>query len=432
MTSFPIFVDVSRGTPLIYGSGEVAVAKVRTLLKRAPDVVLAARSVPRELRTETSRIRLLDRPPAEDDIKGRPLVISAAGDDVEDARVSSLARSLGVPVNVPDKPELCTFALGALVDRADVTIAIGTDGAAPILVTHLRSLLEQELHPRLGRVAAIAREFRRAAKRVPAGAARRAFWQKVVAGPPAAAILRGDEAEGCRLIEAHLDDTSPLAPAGRAILIGAGPGDPELLTFKAVRALKSADVILHDSLVGAGVHDHARREAVIIDVGKRRGRHGASQSDINALLIEHAKAGKVVARLKVGDAFVFGRAAEEIAAVEAAGIAVEIVPGITAAQACAVDARLPLTSRGAVPSDHPRDRSSLRRRARPRLAGPGAAGAGARNRHGCRDGCPHCRRHDRSGCRSCLAYRHRGERRTSRASRHRDDAVRSRLGPRKP
>ncbi len=360
MPSFPAFIEVGHVPPLVVGASELAAAKARTLLLRAPRVTLAAVTSPATLPgtlaalIEAGTIEHLARAPLEDDIRGRPLVVSATGDPIEDARISALARGLGVPVNVPDKPKLCTFAFGAFIDRGDLTVAISTDGAAPILATHLRGWLERELHPRLGRVASIAREYRgQAAARVAFGAARREFWREVVTGAPAEAILAGDEVLGRRLIEAALEGVPAEAPPGRVVLVGAGPGDPELLTLKAVRALKSADVILHDALIDPRVLDHARREAHIVDVGKRarsfdpRGR-SVSQREINAALIEHARAGKIVVRLKGGDPFVFGRAAEEVAAVEAAGIAVEIVPGITAAQACAADAHLPLTYRGQV------------------------------------------------------------------------------------
>lgn len=348
MTSFPIFVSVDDTPPLVNGGGDLAVIKARTLLLRAQRIALATNELPAGLSDKAEQIDILPYAPDLADIKGRPFVISATGDDAEDTRVSVLARSLGVPVNVPDRPELCTFALGAFVERGDVTVAISTDGAAPILATHLRGWLERELHPRLGRVAAIAREYREQAKQLPTGAPRREFWRQVLTGAPADVIQRGDEAEGRRLIDALLAGATSELPRGRVVIIGAGPGDPDLLTLKAVRALKSADVVLYDCLVGDGVLEHARREAVLVDVGKRAGKPSTQQAEINAEMIRHARAGKVVVRLKGGDAFVFGRAAEEIAAVEAAGITVEIIPGITAAQACAVDARLPLTYRGDV------------------------------------------------------------------------------------
>lgn len=351
MPSFPIFIDVGTVPPLVVGNSDIAVAKVRTLLLRARRITLSAADVSPSLADLITQgiVEVIPAGPLERDIRGRPLVVAATCDEAEDTRISVLARTFGVPVNVPDRPELCTFTLGAIVDRGDVMVAISTDGAAPMMATHLRARLEQEFDPRLGRVAAIAREYREVVEhRVPRGAARRAFWQEVVAGAPAEAILAGDEPGGRALIDAALDGAPRIETEGRVILVGAGPGDPDLLTLKAVRALKSADVILHDALVGSRVLDHARREAYILDVGKRAGGRAVPQIEINALLVEHASAGKIVVRLKGGDAFIFGRAAEEIAAVEAFGIAVEIIPGITAAQACAAEARLPLTVRGKV------------------------------------------------------------------------------------
>lgn len=348
MASFPIFMNVRGIPPLVIGDGDMAAAKVRTLLLKAPRVSLATAAPHSSLagHIATGAIDVIAASPDEATLRGRPLIIAATGNDAEDTRIAALARSLGVPVNVPDRPVLCTFTLGAIVDRGDVTVAISTDGAAPILATHLRAELEQALDPRLGRVAAIAREYRAEAEhRVPRGQARRAFWHEVVAGAPALAILAGDEDHGRALIDAALAGVTAPNRKGRVILVGAGPGDPDLLTLKAVRALKSADVILHDALIDLCVLDHARREAVVIDVGKRAGGRAMAQATINALLIEHASAGRLVVRLKGGDAFVFGRAAEEIAAVEGAGLAIDVIPGITAAQACAADARLPLTVR---------------------------------------------------------------------------------------
>ena len=350
MSTFPVFVEVGQVPPLVVGGGELAAAKVRTLLMRAPKVVLAATQVVPALADLIARggIERLGHTPAEDDIRGRPLVVSATGDANEDARISALARALGVPVNVPDKPALCTFGFGAFVDRGEVVVAIGTEGAAPILATHLRAKLERELHPRLGRLAAIAREYRQtASERVAFGAPRRAFWQEVLTGRPATAILDGDEAAGRRLIDALLDGTAGPATAttGRVILVGAGPGDPELLTLKAVRALKSADVILHDNLIGDGILDHARREAHVLSVGKAKGRHSRTQAEINALMVAFAREGKIVVRLKGGDPSVFGRGGEEVDCLRASGIAVEVVPGITAATAAAASLQIPLTHR---------------------------------------------------------------------------------------
>jgi uroporphyrin-III C-methyltransferase/precorrin-2 dehydrogenase/sirohydrochlorin ferrochelatase len=224
-------------------------------------------------------------------------------------------------------------------------VAIGTEGAAPVLATRLRSFLERELHPRLGRLAEIAAEYRDAvAQRLPPGTARRSFWEGIFGGPAGEAILDGREEEGRKLIGAALDG-APIERRGRVLLVGAGPGDPDLLTLKAVRALKSADVILYDHLIGDGVLDHARREAALICVGKRKGRHSRSQAEINALMVALAREGKTVVRLKGGDPFVFGRGGEEVETLRASGIPVEVVPGITAATAAAASLQVPLTHR---------------------------------------------------------------------------------------
>jgi uroporphyrin-III C-methyltransferase/precorrin-2 dehydrogenase/sirohydrochlorin ferrochelatase len=351
MISFPAFIEVGLARPLVIGEGALAAAKAHTLLLKAPRLTLAAIRPPHALASliEDGTVEVLPRSVDENDIRGRPLVVAASSDNAENERVSRLAQALGVPVNVPDRPELCTFAFGAIVERGDVTVAISTEGAAPALATHLRAQLEQDLHPRLGRVAEMAREYRPQVKeRVAAGADRREFWNEVVTGRPAEAILAGDESEARRMIDAMLTGVKTAPAAGRVLLVGAGPGNPELLTLKAVRAIKLADVILHDDLVGPGVLDYARREAEIISVGKRGGAPSTPQAVISGMLVEHARRGKVVARLKGGDPFVFARAAEELQALEAHGIAVEVIPGISAAQACAAEVRLPLTNRGRV------------------------------------------------------------------------------------
>ena len=349
MRTFPIFVSFDGKPPLVVGGGELAAVKTRLLLKRAPSVGVAAGEVVAELAAlaEAGLVSLLPALPGIDQLRGRPLVISATGDDAEDARVSAIARALGVPVNVPDRPELCTFALPAIVDRGEVTVAIATSGAAPVLAQRLRAWLEQELHPRLDALAKLAAEFRGAvAERVPSGTRRRKFWEAVFEGAAAEAMLEGDEAKAKALIGEAIE-TAAATPhlQGRVLLVGAGPGDPELLTVKAVRALKAADVILYDRLVGLGILDHARREAELIPVGKAKGQHSVPQSEINAILIARARAGQTVVRLKGGDPFIFGRGGEELDALRGAGIPIEIVPGVTAGIAAAASLQIPLTHR---------------------------------------------------------------------------------------
>ena len=275
------------------------------------------------------------------------MVIAATGDDAEDARVAAIARALGVPVNVPDKPALCSFVMPAIVDRGEVTVAIGTEGTSPVLAQRLRALLERELHPRLDALARLAGDFRDAvAEKLPAGRPRRKFWEGVFDGAASEAALAGEESEARRLVgEAIEAAVKAQAVQGRVLLVGAGPGDPELLTLKAVRALKAADVILYDRLAGTGVLEHARREVELIPVGKVKGEHSVPQDKIQELMIERARAGQTVVRLKGGDPLVFGRAGEEIAALREAGIEVEIVSGITAGLAAAASLQIPLTHR---------------------------------------------------------------------------------------
>ncbi len=349
MRTFPIFVSFDGKAPLVVGGGQLAAVKTRLLLKRAPSVGVAAGEVVAELAAlaEAGLVSLLPALPGIDQLRGRPLVISATEDDAEDARVAAIARALGVPVNVPDRPELCTFALPAIVDRGEVTVAIATSGAAPVLAQRLRAWLEQELHPRLDALAKLAAEFRGAvAERVPSGARRRKFWEAVFEGAAAEAMLEGNEVKAKALIGEAIE-TAAATPhlQGRVLLVGAGPGDPELLTVKAVRALKAADVILYDRLVGLGILDHARREAELIPVGKAKGQHSVPQSEINAVLIARARAGQTVVRLKGGDPFIFGRGGEELDALREAGIPIEIVPGVTAGIAAAASLQIPLTHR---------------------------------------------------------------------------------------
>jgi uroporphyrin-III C-methyltransferase/precorrin-2 dehydrogenase/sirohydrochlorin ferrochelatase len=349
MRSFPIFVSVDRKPPLVVGGGELAAIKARLLSKRAAIVDVAAGKVVPELNALAAegRVAVIAPRPGVAQVRGRPLVVSATGDDDEDARVSAIARALGVPVNVPDRPHLCSFSMPAIVDRGEVTVAIGTSGAAPVLAQRLRAWLERELHPRLDALAHLAGEFRDSvAERLPQGRERRRFWEGVFDGAVSEAALSGDDGEARRLIAEAIEAAVKGAAApGRVLLVGAGPGDPELLTLKAVRALKAADVILYDRLVGNGVLDHARREAELIPVGKAKGAHSVSQDKIEALMIARARAGQTVLRLKGGDPLVFGRAGEEIAALREAGIEVEIVPGITAGLGAAASLQIPLTHR---------------------------------------------------------------------------------------
>jgi uroporphyrin-III C-methyltransferase / precorrin-2 dehydrogenase / sirohydrochlorin ferrochelatase len=349
MRTFPIFVSVERKPPLVTGGGELAAIKARLLLKRAENVDVAADQLGSELAEleRAGRVALIAAQPGVDQIRGRPLVIAATCDDAEDARVAAVARALGVPVNVPDKPALCSFVMPAIVDRGEVTVAIGTEGTSPVLAQRLRAWLERELHPRLDALARLAGDFRDAvAEKLPTGRARRKFWEGVFDGAASEAALAGEDDEARRLVGEAIEAAVKAETAqGRVLLVGAGPGDPELLTLKAVRALKSADVILYDRLVATAVFEHARREVELLPVGKSKGEHSIPQDKIQELMIERARAGQTVVRLKGGDPLVFGRAGEEIAALRGAGIEVEVISGITAGLAAAASLQIPLTHR---------------------------------------------------------------------------------------
>ena len=349
MRTFPIFVSVERKPPLVTGGGELAAIKARLLLKRAENVDVAADQLGSELAEleRAGRVALIAAQPGVDQIRGRPLVIAATCDDAEDARVAAVARALGVPVNVPDKPALCSFVMPAIVDRGEVTVAIGTEGTSPVLAQRLRAWLERELHPRLDALARLAGDFRDAvAEKLPAGRARRKFWEGVFDGAASEAALAGEDDEARRLVGEAIEAAVKAETAqGRVLLVGAGPGDPELLTLKALRALKSADVILYDRLVVTAVFEHARREVELLPVGKSKGEHSIPQDKIQELMIERARAGQTVVRLKGGDPLVFGRAGEEIAALRGAGIEVEVISGITAGLAAAASLQIPLTHR---------------------------------------------------------------------------------------
>ena len=349
MRTFPIFVSVECKPPLVTGGGELGAIKSRLLLKRAEIVDVAADRLVAELAEleRAGRVVVIAAQPGVDQIRGRPLVIAASGDDAEDARVAAIARALGVPVNVPDKPALCSFVMPAIVDRGEVTVAIGTSGASPVLAQRLRAWLERELHPHLDALARLAGDFRDAvAEKLPAGRPRRKFWEGVFDGAASEAALAGEESEARRLLgEAIEAAVKAETTQGRVLLVGAGPGDPELLTLKAVRALKAADVILYDRLVDTGVLEHARREVELIPVGKSKGAHSVPQNTIQELMIERVRAGQTVVRLKSGDPLVFGRAGEEISVLRGAGIEVEIIPGITAGLAAAASLQIPLTHR---------------------------------------------------------------------------------------
>ncbi|TNF23078.1 MAG: uroporphyrinogen-III C-methyltransferase [Rhodobacteraceae bacterium] len=349
MQHFPIFLSLSGERVVVAGGGAAALAKLRLLMKTEARLVVHAPDPAPEIETwaRDARLTLYRRALVAGDVAGARLVYAASEDAAEDARVSAIARAEGALVNIVDNLADSQFLTPAIVDRDPVTIAIGTEGAAPVLARALKAELEARLPVRLGPLARIGKAFRKVAEALPMGRARRDFWQAYYFGTGPRAFDAGGE-EGTRdaldaLLNAHL---ARAQRPGSVAFVGAGPGDPELLTLKARRALDAADVVIHDRLISPEILELARREATLIDMGKQGFGPSAAQSDINALLVEHATTGAQVVRLKSGDSTVFGRLDEEIEAVEAAGIAWHIVPGITSASAAVAAIGQSLTRRG--------------------------------------------------------------------------------------
>ena len=350
MKYFPLFIDLEGRRVLVVGGGEAAAQKVRLLLKTEARVSVVAEALSGELRElgRAGRVDAQDRALQPSDFEDAALVFAASGSAEIDERVAAWATAREVPVNVVDKPDLSRFITPAIVDRDPVVIAIGTEGTAPVLAQGIKADLESNLPLGLGVLAAEAGRMRaRVAETLPTGAPRRAFWREFFFGPIRDAFLAGETRDFEHGVDRALDsDSDREAPLGRVALVGAGPGDPELLTLKAQRLLREADVIVYDRLVGEKVLEFARRDAKRICVGKTPGQPSPKQIEINRTLTVEALKGQRVVRLKGGDPYVFGRGGEEQSALEALGISVDVVPGISAAAACAASIRLPLTMRG--------------------------------------------------------------------------------------
>lgn len=349
MKHFPIFLAMENQRLVLSGGGAAALAKLRLLLKTEARISVHAPDPAPEIIAWalTGRLTLIRRALEPGDVAGAALFYAADEDPAEDARTAAIARAEGALVNIVDDLSDSQFITPAIVDRDPVTVAIGTEGAAPVLARAIKREMEERLPPTLGALARIGKSFRRAAEALPFGRKRRDFWAEYYfrAGPRGLAEggAEGAEAALDDLLAAHLD----AAPrAGHVALVGAGPGDPELLTLKARRVLDEADVILHDRLVAPEILDLARREAVMVDVGKAGFGPATAQSAIAALMIDHAKSGAQVVRLKSGDPVIYGRLDEELTALDAAGIAWSIVPGITAASSAAAGIGQSLTQRG--------------------------------------------------------------------------------------
>lgn len=337
-----------KGQPcLVVGGGDIALRKVSLLLRAGGIVHLVAPDILPELQTqiEAAGGYVFHRRYDDQDLDNKTLVISATDDEALNAKVSRACQERRIPVNVVDSPALCTVIFPAIVDRSPLLIGISSNGVSPVLARMLRGKIESMIPAAYGRLALLLGEFRVIAKRTfPDTSSRRAFWEAQLEGPMPDLVFSGREDEA----RAHLQQAFAKphsTQVGEVYLVGAGPGDPDLLTFKALRLMQQADVIVYDRLVSAPILDLCRRDADRIYVGKARADHAVPQEGINALLVRLAQEGKRVCRLKGGDPFIFGRGGEEIEELAAAGITFQVVPGITAASGCAAYAGIPLTHR---------------------------------------------------------------------------------------
>ena len=349
MKHFPIFLAVEGRRIVVSGGGEAAISKLRLLLKTEARLTVIANETASEIDgwEAEGRLHVIRRPMTAGDALCAALFYAANDDTNEDARVTRLAQADGALTNWVDNLAHSRFITPAIVDRDPVTVAIGTEGAAPVLARAIKADLENRLPRALGTLARVGKAFRKAAEALPLGRARRAFWADYYFNiGPKALDAEGENGLGTalqRTLDRHLNAESE---AGRVTCVGAGPGDPELLTMKARRALHEADVVIHDRLVTAEILELARREAVIVDVGKQGFGPSTPQARIDAAIVKHAKAGAHVVRLKSGDATVFGRLDEEIEACLGAGVAYSVVPGITSASAAVAAIGQSLTRRG--------------------------------------------------------------------------------------
>ena len=355
MRYLPVFLDLQTGPVLLVGAGDLARAKLRLLAAAGARIRWFATDGHHDVSglaaADAARIELAEGDPLAADLRGVIAILCAGAGEIGIA-MSARAKAVGLPVNVMDDLAHSTFIFPAIVDRGDVVVAVGTGGTSPVVARRVRERIEAVLPARIGDLAGFIGRWRKTIHgRIPEFALRRRFWERVVDGPIGALVLagRGDEAEAALK---DIGDASAFAGAsmsgqaeGRVTLVGAGPGDPDLLTIKALRALQDADIVFYDELVSSEILDRARRDASRVPVGRRVGKPGIGQDAINRLLIEAAKSGQRAVRLKGGDPFVFGRGGEEVEALREAGVAYSVVPGITAGLGAAAQFEVPLTFR---------------------------------------------------------------------------------------
>lgn len=348
MDFLPLFHRLKGKPCLLVGGGAVALRKARLLARAEASVYVVAPSILPELRQLSldSGGDCREGSYQAFDLEGRFLVVAATENAEINQQVYKECEQQQIPVNVVDQPDLCSFIFPAIIDRSPVVAAVSSGGTAPVLARMLRSSIESVIPAGYGSLASLLNRFRKKVKdKIPDINQRRDYWEQTLNGPVAERVLAGQTENAQALLEQSLEEFDIKEPRGEVFLIGAGPGDPDLLTFKALRLLQKADIVLYDRLVSQPILDLARKEADLVYVGKARADHALPQTDINQRLAQYALAGKKVARLKGGDPFIFGRGGEEIEHLAEANVPFQVVPGITAASGCAAYAGIPLTHR---------------------------------------------------------------------------------------
>lgn len=348
MDYFPVFMKLQGQPCLVVGAGEIAARKIELLLKADAKITVIARKISTHVSElqAVHDLNVLQKSFSTEDLIGFRLVISATDNQQTNELVAHTATQQNILVNVVDSPDLCSFIFPAIIDRSPIIAAVSSGGSAPVLARLLRAKIETVIPPAYGKLAALAEKFRSAVKHtIKVPAQRRIFWENNFQGAVAELVFAGKEQEAARQLTENLAKHEQGTNFGEVYLIGAGPGAPDLLTFRALRLMQQADVIVYDRLVSPEILELARRDSEKIYVGKQRQNHAVPQEDINILLADLAKAGKRVVRLKGGDPFIFGRGGEEIETLMQQGINFQVVPGITAASGCASYAGIPLTHR---------------------------------------------------------------------------------------
>ncbi|MCK5871819.1 MAG: uroporphyrinogen-III C-methyltransferase [Methylococcales bacterium] len=348
MDYLPIFLNLTQKPCLVMGGGTVAARKIKLLAKAQADITVISDDISGAIRAMTivPKLTLIQKKLSLTDILDYHLVVCATDNETLNKEVAEVCHKNTILVNVVDNPALCSFIFPAIIDRSPVIVAVSTGGVSPVLARLLRAKIETVIPAQFGALAQLAAQFREKVKQtITIASERRIFWEKVLQGSVAELIFTGKTTEANALLTQQLAMTKPLDHQGEVYLIGAGPGDPDLLTFKALRLMQQADVVVYDRLVSPEILELVRRDSEQIYVGKKRNNHSVPQESINQLLASLAKQGKRIARLKGGDPFIFGRGGEEIETLMAQGIRFQVVPGITAASGCAAYAGIPLTHR---------------------------------------------------------------------------------------